>query len=689
MRKGISLVITFLFTIFSFSQIQQDTTQIEEVVVKSSTRQKQIQNNSKPIHLVSKQEISRIDPSIITPVLNRVPGVFMQQGALNTNRITIRGIGARSQFSTNRLKAYLDNIPLTSANGETTLDDLDIEILEQIEITKGPNNTQFGADIGGVIQLSAKEISIDKNFSKYTNLFGSYGLQKHSILAGHKSDNKQILVSYHNLQQDGFRENSNYQRESLNIISELYANENTSFDFLSVLTDLKAFIPSSITQEDLENNPSNAASNWNAAQGFESYTRGLFGVTLNQKITDNLKNKTSVFTNFKNAYEPRPFDILDENTTGLGLRSNFELQTKLFNRNASFNFGTELMYEWHATTNYDNLYQEFPNQGSVQGDLFFNIDQVRFYQNYFAELSYELTPKINLETGISLNSTSFQIEDRFLNDGIDQSSKHRYETALNPRLGINYEVGRNKYLYANISRGFAVPTVAESLTPSGILNTDLLPEKAWNYEVGSKLNFFNNALYTEVNLYSLHVNNLLVARRTAEDQFIGINAGKTIHNGIESLIKGNINKGKTLWQPYFSGSFNFFEFDDFVDEENNFSGNDLTGVPDMIINVGLDFAWKNLQVFSNWNYVGEIPLNDANSLSSASYRLVNLKVAYTFQIGRNFDIQLNAGVNNLLNEKYAASVLPNAVGFGNSPARFFYPGLPRNYFFGAQFNYDF
>jgi iron complex outermembrane receptor protein len=35
----------------------------------------------------------------------------MQQ-ALNTNRITIRGIGARTPFGTTRIKTYLDNIRL-------------------------------------------------------------------------------------------------------------------------------------------------------------------------------------------------------------------------------------------------------------------------------------------------------------------------------------------------------------------------------------------------------------------------------------------------------------------------------------------------------------------------------------------------------------------------------------------------
>lgn len=681
-----------LIILVSFSAIhaqQQDTTQIKEVVVKGVNQQLLLQKQAAPIHFVGKQEISRTDPTIITPILNRVPGVFMQQGALNTNRITIRGVGARSPFSTNRLKAYLNAIPLTSANGETIIDDLDMEILGQLEITKGPNSTQFGSSIGGVIQLNTLSLTPEESHFDYSSLFGSYGLQKHSVRAGHATKNKQLLVSYHNLQQEGFRENSNYKRESLNVLSQLYANEDTNFDFIGVLTQLKAFIPSSITLEDLNTNPSNAAANWNAAQGFESYTRGLFGFSLNQKISTTLNNQTAFFMNFKNAYEPRPFDILDENTTGIGARTNFEWKPKLFQEKASLHFGAEILYEWHDTANYDNLYQSFPNQGSLQGDLFFYVNQKRYYQDYFMELVYQLTPKWKIEAGININSTSFEIQDRFLNDGNDQSSKHTYDTAFNPRIGASYEVAQNKFLYVNSSRGFAVPTVAESLTPEGVLNTDLLPENAWNFEMGAKLNWFENRLYTEVNLFSLQVENLLVARRTAEDQFVGINAGKTNHNGVESLIKANLNYGNMLLQPYFSGSFNFFMFDEFIDGDNDFSGNDLTGVPDMVLNFGLDWAWKNLQVFTNWNYVGAMPLNDANQLYSEAYQLMNVKLMYNLQLSKQIELQMNVGVNNVFNEKYAASILPNAVGFGNAPARFYYPGLPRNYFFGAQVNYRF
>jgi iron complex outermembrane receptor protein len=47
------------------------------------------------------------DGVILTSVLNKIPGVYMQQGALNTNRISIRGIGSRAQYGTKKNKSVL------------------------------------------------------------------------------------------------------------------------------------------------------------------------------------------------------------------------------------------------------------------------------------------------------------------------------------------------------------------------------------------------------------------------------------------------------------------------------------------------------------------------------------------------------------------------------------------------------
>jgi iron complex outermembrane receptor protein len=71
--------------------------------------------------------------------------------------------------------------------------------------------------------------------------------------------------------------------------------------------------------------------------------------------------------------------------------------------------------------------------------------------------------------------------------------------------GLSYKLLDNgKNLYSSVSK-VSVPTVAESLTPEGQINTNLKPEMGWNFELGFKGNWLKNKMYTEVALYSLPI----------------------------------------------------------------------------------------------------------------------------------------------------------------------------------------
>ena len=104
----------------------------------------------------------------------------------------------------------------------------------------------------------------------------------------------------------------------------------------------------------------------------------------------------------------------------------------------------------------------------------------------------------------------------------------------------------------------------------------------------------------------------------------------------------------------------------------------------------MDFLVKDkFQFNTTFRSLGAIPLNDANSVYSNSYNLVNLKANYYFMVFQNLSINVYAGINNAFDERYAASILTNAVGFGSQLPRYYYPGNPRNYFGGLQLNYIF
>ena len=80
--------------------------------------------------------------------------------------------------------------------------------------------------------------------------------------------------------------------------------------------------------------------------------------------------------------------------------------------------------------------------------------------------------------------------------------------------------------------------------------------------------------------------------------------------------------------------------------------------------------------------MAKIPLNDSNTKYSERYSLLDIKTSYAFTILKALKIELNAGINNALDTKYTANILPNAVGFGTALPRYFYPGNPINYYGG-------
>jgi len=58
-------------------------------------------------------------------------------------------------------------------------------------------------------------------------------------------------------------------------------------------------------------------------------------------------------------------------------------------------------------------------------------------------------------------------------------------------------------------------------------------------------------------------------------------------------------------------------------------------------------------------------------------------------LSSSLTVEVNAGVNNFTDEKYASSILINATAFGNSEPRYYYPGMPRNWYGGVKVFYGF
>lgn len=663
---------------------------LSEVVIQGALIPSRLKQLPAAVNVLRKADMERGDGTDFSGVLNSVPGIYVHKGALNTSKLSIRGVGARSQYSTNRVKAYFEGIPLSTAEGETTLDDLDINSLRKVEVTKGPNSSLYGVGLGGVINLYAETAEESGTSGELETTFGSYNLLKKGVRLRHSSESAHWFAGYDHLSTDSFRDNGAYDRKSLSLHTRINSGSANSLSVLANFTRLFAYIPSSISAAQMESDPSGAAFTWGASKGYESYDKGLLGFSYGTQINEILKNTTSIYMNFRDAYEPRPFDILKEDQMATGARTKFNYSTRVFALPSEFSIGAEYNREWYDSSTFENLYESFPGEGSVRGTGLSDNSQVRSYYNLFGQWNLELSEKLKLETGINVNRTSYDLTDLFLEDEVDQTGSYDFETVVSPRIAALYELTPEKNLYASISHGFSTPTVAETLTPEGLINLDLKPETGINYEIGFKADWFSRKLYSEISLYSIQVKDLLVAERIAEDRYIGRNAGRTDHNGVEIFLRSDLSLGHGLSaKPYLNAAFNFFEFERFVDDGVDHSGNDLPGVPEKTINAGVDLiSDTEFSLYTSFFHSGDIPLNDANDAYSGSYELIDMKASYSHTFFEKLDLKLFAGVNNLLDEKYAASILPNAVGFGTAAPRYFYPGNPRNWYGGVGLSFN-
>lgn len=661
--------------------LQPDDIVLSELIVRSDAFSNKKRDNGNAISILGRRNLTQGDNLTLAPVLNTVPGVFMHSGALNTNRLTIRGVGSRSLFSTNKIKAYLDGIPLSSGDGETTLEDIDFSTLSNVEIVRGPSSSLFGAGLGGAINLTTREPDSLARLSSDLTI-GSYGLVKSNNRINIGDGQKGLGLFYQNIRSDGYRDNNEYDRSSLSLLGKVVTKSNWRLGTYVNYTRLKAFIPSSLDSTTFIENPSAAAQNWAAARGFEDNDRLRVGLTAKKAFSSRVSSAISVFMNYRESFEVRPFNILEEEVNNVGLRATVFWNIIKDGRLEAI-LGTEYFNE-----NYDEL--TFENLSSSKGENLSNFSQSRTYSNIFSALEYRPSKSWVFTLGANLNNSSFRTTDNLVRAGVDLSAGRNFSAILSPRLSAVYHLDERISLYTQWSQGYSLPSFDETLNPDGLINPDIEPETGTNYEVGLKGAILDGKVYFEANVYTLRVKNLLVARRVSEDDFIGINAGKTTHNGFEMTLNHYLSKGTNLTIDHsLNVNVTDYSFDEFIDGEDNFSGNQLTGVPNYNGVYQVNFSFKNIIYGNiNWQFTGAMPIRDDNSIFSRSYDVVNIKLGHRRSLGR-FSIHAYAGINNILDEKYASMLLINAGSFGGRAPRYYYPGLPVNWFAGTHLSVSF
>lgn len=664
---------------FCFGQLSpiDSTKNLQEVTIKGYY-------NAQPL-LRSVSAVSRLDSlslalqsnSSLVAAMNTLSGVRMEERSPGSYRLSLRGSLLRSPFGIRNVKIYFDDFPLTDAGGNTYLNALDFAAISGAEIFKGPDGSIFGANTGGAVLLSPANTQPDM-ISVSANA-GSYGLFHQNIGLSKSYKNYRFNFTQGYQRSDGYRQNSKLNRKYFQTLQQWDYHETASLKALIFYSDLAYQTPGGLTANELAQNPrlarpATAALPGAVAQQAGIYSKLLFaGLSNNLRITNQLKYVTAIFYNHADINNPfiTNYEKRQENTWGL--RTFVDYKQQLKQNLWSGQLGLESAQTHSGISNFDN-------NGGTAGNL--NVfDKLKANQTFaFFRLNGDINHRFLVELASSINFYRYRYRSE-VPAVIDEKTK-KFKAQWMPKVALSYLIDSSFTLRASISKGYSPPTIAEVRSSDNNINSNLQAELGWNYEGGIRYQSTNRRFYANANWFIFNLNDAIVRRLNNQDQEFFINAGGTKQTGLELesrliLFENRLAFFKSLtWQTAYT--YSHFKFSNFISGSNNFSGNQLTGVPNhnVVTGLALDFAQK-LYLFLQHQYTSRLPLNDANTVFAKYYHLLDAKLGINnLSLGRS-RLNLFFGLNNIFNQQFSLGNDLNAVN-----GRYYNPAMGINFYSG-------
>jgi len=665
-----------------------ETPGIEEVTVVSARVEQSIKEVPAAVSVVGKDDIQQGRSQLgLDESLNRVPGLFAQNryNFAQDLRLSIRGFGARANFGIRGLKIYVDDIPATTADGQSGVDDIDLGSLERIEVTRGPSSALYGASSGGVLNLHSEQ-GPQTPYVQARATLGEDALRKYQLKFGGQAQQLNYMVSLTDLSYDGYRDNA--EVESTLFKSKFrydFADGGELSLIINVVDSPTADDAGAITAAQVKADPTQAQARNVSSNAGEALEQQKIGWVYKREFGNGHELMV------RNYYQWRDFDaflpigthirfVADDGVVGFD-RFFYGGGMQLTFNNELFGLPNQLTVGLDIDRQEDDR-QRYLNNAGVKGDLTFDQIEEANVLGLFIRNQLALNDALSLIVGLRYDDVELSVDDKFLANA-DQSGELSFNE-VSPMFGVVWAVTEGVSIYANYATAFETPTFTEMASPARNLDVSLggfrnvSPQEATSFEVGMKASLFDNRLYLDMALFSMDVQDEITSVENIGNRSFFENAD-TQRDGLEVMAVANLSEQLTLTASY---TYAEFEFDEFPGSPG-FVGNALPGLPDQQLFVELAYRHESgFYAVGDVLYVDELYANNANSVINESYSLSNVRVGYEATRG-DWRIAPFLGVNNLFDEEYNANVRIN--GFGG---RLFEPGPERNVFAGVTLTMD-
>ena len=678
---GFSFTVIFTLNTQGQQLARDSNTTLSEVIVKAHLSEQPLGRLTTSVGLIDSSLLSNSFGSTLLPALNSIPGVRMEERSPGSYRLSIRGSLLRSPFGVRNVKVYFDEIPLTDAGGNTYLNSVDASGMSSINILKGPDGSLFGANSGGVVQINPYGTGKNTEEISFGVSKGSFNATNQQFSVNHTPSDQYSFSFNQSVQDaDGYRENSAMKRHFLQTVQRWNYSPNRELRLVGFYSDLQYRTPGGLTEKQYEADPKAARPPAGPNPGALEQQAGIFNKTIfgglvhDIQVNSKLKHVFTVFgsqTDFTNPFITN-YEIRDEKNLGFRTYFNY-FSSSNADLSWQINGGMELQNGKSSILNYDN------NRG-VKGNEQTSHELKNGQHFYFTRLTIDIQKRLYIEAATSLNYNHFKFKEQYpIKENEFNNTKANPEWM--PRLAFSYLLNSAMSLRASAGRGYSTPTNAEIRSSDNLINMDLQAETGWNYEAGMR--FGNQIVQLDASLFQYKLKDAIVRRSRESGAEYFINAGGVDQLGLEVSANVQLIQNRNfgfIKQASISSNLTLskFKFANYEAKGIDFSGNKLTGVPSTSIINLLSTSFPNgIGFFLTHHYTSTIPLNDANTVYSKAYHLVQSKISWNKPLSEKTRLQVFVGADNLLNEKYSLGNDINAFG-----GRYFNAAPTRNYLLG-------
>jgi len=625
------LVIASMFTV---ARAEQKL--LEEVVVTASKSESELSKEPAGITVLYGEDMEISGARVVADYLNLVPGLQLEdvEGNGTKTMMTMRGM---PHLNSEYILVLVDSIPQNLATSEVHWASIPMEIVEKIEVVRGPGSALYGMNaMGGVINIITKKLAAEPG-GGISASYGSHNENSQSAFFSGTKNRTGFVLSAKRSASDGWRER-NCETLNYNVFGKLVhrfsdtTSMSLNLSYAEWDNDWPDFIPLAQYQ--------NGAREEVFFNANESAKKPEASLRLDHRLTKNitLSNRLygqSVEKNWENIV-----NVIDEDTEALGIGDEFQVRMTHDIAGRPNTLTAGLLMEHKSVDSVRYFSNLFPNPGKRGMKIRDTESDIRVFAAFFHD-TLQVTDKLSLTAGLRCDMVDIEYQNNLAGTG-SQSTDYNH---VSPKVGVAYSALENLSLFANIGTGFKSP--GGSLVAQ---NPEIKPEKLTSYEAGIKTGLFDRLSFQAVYYTSYFTDQIAsVQDPDSPTGYRMTNAGESRMKGIEIEAGCFILDGLMIFGNY---THNLSTYSTFLDEYmGDLGGKTLAFQPENKITAGMRYHHDSgIRAGITARWVDEQYMSAANEYVLDSHAVVDAQLSYEFTNG----LSLSIAVRNLFDKDYAS-----------------------------------